>query len=78
VAGGSDSDVVVGLVNLLDAVTLHQRRPNTLVHRQNHTVRGSDADAGCAAFDRFAGVLDLIEATVRREDGNPAVVGLLL
>ncbi len=71
VARRGDTDVVVGLVDLLDRGAFHQRRPDALVDGENDAVARSDADTRCAAFDRFAGVFDLVDAAVRRETAIP-------
>src|SRR5699024_1556183 len=78
VARAGDADVVVGLVHLLDALALHQWRAEAFVDGEDDAVVGLDADARGAALDGLAGVLDLVESPVRREDRYPAVVGLLL
>jgi len=78
VAGAGDTDVAVGLVEFLDGVGLDHLRAAALVGRKNDALRRSHADAGRAALDRLAGVLDLVQSPVRRENSDAAVVGLLL
>ena len=78
VAGAGDRDVVVDGVYLLDAVPLDQRRARPPVGREHDTRRRPHADGRAPALDGFAGVLDLVETSVRREDRDPAVVRLLL
>jgi len=78
VAGAGDADVVVDRMELLDGGPLHERRADPPVGAEDDAVRGPDADARGAARDGLPGVLDLVEAAVRGEDGDSPVVGLLL
>ena len=64
VTRAGDTDVVVGLVELLDGVALHQRGANLLVHREDDPVSCPNPDARRPALDGFTGVLDLVESPV--------------
>ncbi len=78
VTRAGDADVVVYLVEFLDTLGFEEGRADVFSRGQDDAVPSADADADAAAANRFAGVLDLIQSAVGREDVRPAVVGLLL
>ena len=78
VARAGDAEVVVYLVYLLDAVGDLKRRADPAPGDEDDPVVGPDTDARRATLHRLTCVLDLVEPTVRREDGDTAVVRLLL
>lgn len=77
-AGAHDADVVVRLIDLLDAYRFHQRRVRALIRRENNTLGCSHADTRGATLGGLMSVFDLVESTIRREGRNPTVVRLLL
>jgi len=71
VAGARDADVIVGFVDLFDALALHERRADLSIRGEDHAVGRAETDARGSAFDGLAGVLDLVETSIRGEDGDP-------
>ncbi len=66
--------MAVDLVDLLHRRGLDQHRGQTLLHGQDHALRGGDADGGRAQLDGLDGVLHLEQAALGREGVDAAVV----
>ena len=58
------------LLDLLDALALHEGAPELLVGRDDHPVLGGDAQGGAAVGDGIEGVLDLEELARPGERGQ--------
>gem|GEM_PF-6467510 len=67
VAGRGRANVVVDLVELFDALGFHERRARAALGGDDDAVGRPDTDARRATRDGLAGVLDLIDPTVRRK-----------
>lgn len=61
------SDVLVNGIDAGTGVFIVQRTANDLLDSQDNTVLAAQADQGAALLDRLARIVNLEDATVRRE-----------
>ena len=66
--------MMVDLHNLLDAGWLHQWTGDPLLHGEDDSLAGLDADGGAAQFDGLDGVLHLEQSPLGGEGVWPTVV----
>lgn len=68
--GDGAANVFVDLNNLLHGACLKKRARHSLLHAEDHTLAGLDADGCAAELDGLEGVFDLEETAFRREGAN--------
>ena len=67
-------NVTVDLDDLLDAGGFHQRTRDPLLHGEDDSLAGLDADGGAAELDGLDGVLHLEQPPLGGEGVGPAVI----